>query len=465
MKIELAKKEIIHFIGIGGIGMSGLSLIMRGKGFNVQGSDISNNKNIDRLKKEKIKIFIGHSKKNLNNATIVVISSAIKNNNPELIEAKRKKIPIIKRGKMLASLVSLMKNIVVVGSHGKTTTTSLIASIFQETNLDPTIINGGVINSIKNTAKLGNSDWSILEADESDGSFVHIAPTYAIITNIDREHMDFYKSIKDLKEYFIDFVNKVPLFGKSFICIDDKVNNELIKKLKNKNFYTYGEKNNSNFEIKNIQQYEAFSEFDVIVNLPNKEILNIKKLKIPLLGIHNIRNSVAALGVALSVGIPVKKIRQGLINFKGVQRRFNKIFTYNDIDFYDDYAHHPTEIKVVLQGVKKVFNKHDKVCIFQPHRISRLKDLKKEFTYAFKDADTVILCPIYTAGEKFKLGFSYNNFAKQIVRNSNVKLLMVENNKQLAKFLKQNMYGKKIVVGMGAGSISNWIKELPDLMR
>ena len=465
MKIELAKKEIIHFIGIGGIGMSGLSLIMRGKGFNVQGSDISNNKNIDRLKKEKIKIFIGHSKKNLNNATIVVISSAIKNNNPELIEAKRKKIPIIKRGKMLASLVSLMKNIVVVGSHGKTTTTSLIASIFQETNLDPTIINGGVINSIKNTAKLGNSDWSILEADESDGSFVHIAPTYAIITNIDREHMDFYKSLKDLKEYFIDFVNKVPLFGKSFICVDDKVNNELIKKLKNKNFYTYGEKNNSNFEIKNIQQYEAFSEFDVIVNLPNKEILNIKKLKIPLLGIHNIRNSVAALGVALSVGIPVKKIRQGLINFKGVQRRFNKIFTYNDIDFYDDYAHHPTEIKVVLQGVKKVFNKHDKVCIFQPHRISRLKDLKKEFTYAFKDADTVILCPIYTAGEKFKLGFSYNNFAKQIVRNSNVKLLMVENNKQLAKFLKQNMYGKKIVVGMGAGSISNWIKELPDLMR
>jgi len=464
MKIELAKKEIIHFIGIGGIGMSGLSLIMRGKGFNVQGSDISNNKNIDRLKKEKIRIFIGHSKKNLDNATIAVISSAIKNNNSELIEARRKKIPIINRGKMLASIVSLMKNIVVVGSHGKTTTTSLIASIFQETNLDPTIINGGVINSIKNTAKLGKSDWSILEADESDGSFVHIAPTYAIITNIDREHMDFYKSMNDLKEYFIEFVNKVPLFGKSFICTDDKINNELIKKIKNKNFYTYGEKNSSNLKIKNIQQYEAFSEFDVVVNLPNKEILNIRKLKIPLLGVHNIRNSVAAIGVALSVGIPIKKIRQGLMNFKGVQRRFNKIFTYNNIDFYDDYAHHPTEIKVVLEGIKKVFNKHDKVCIFQPHRISRLKDLKKEFTYAFKDADTVILCPIYTAGEKIKLGFSYDNFAKQIIKNSKVKLFMVENNNQLAKFLKKNMYGKKIVVGMGAGSISNWIKELPSLM-
>ena len=232
MKIELAKKEIIHFIGIGGIGMSGLSLIMKGKGFKVQGSDISNNKNIERLKKEKIKIFLGHSKQNLKKATIVVVSSAIKKNNPELKEAKKKKIPIIKRGKMLASLVSLMKNIVVVGSHGKTTTTSLIASIFQETKLDPTIINGGVINSIKNTAKLGKSDWSILEADESDGSFVHISPTYSIITNIDREHMDFYKSMNELKNYFIDFVNKTPSFGKSFICIDDKINNEIIKKIK-----------------------------------------------------------------------------------------------------------------------------------------------------------------------------------------------------------------------------------------
>ena len=465
MKIELEKKEIIHFIGIGGIGMSGLSLIMKGKGFHIQGSDIIYKKNIERLKKEKIKIFLGHAKKNLKEATIAVISSAIKKNNPELIEAKRKKIPIIKRGKMLANLVSLMKNIVVVGSHGKTTTTSLIASVFHETKLDPTIINGGVINSIKNTARLGKSDWSILEADESDGSFVHIAPTYSIITNIDREHMDFYRSMKDLKRYFIEFVNKVPSFGKSFICIDDKINNELIKKIKNKNFYTYGTKDNSNFKIKNIKQYKKYSEFNVEIALPNKKILNIKKIRIPLLGIHNIRNSVGALGVALSVGIPIQKIKKGLMNFKGVQRRFNKIFTYNNIDFYDDYAHHPTEIKVVLEGVKKVFNKHDKVCIFQPHRISRLKDLKKEFSYAFKDADTVILCPIYSAGEKIKLGFNYDSFAKKIIKNSNVKLFMVENKIQLAKFLKQNMYGKKIVVGMGAGSISNWIKELPDLMR
>ena len=437
---------------------------MKRKGFKVQGSDVSFNKNIERLKKEKIKIFIGHKKQNLKNATIIVISSAIKKNNPEILEAKRKNLPIITRGKMLAHIVSLMKNIVVVGSHGKTTTTSLIASIFQKTKLDPTIINGGVINSIKNTAKLGKSDWSILEADESDGSFIHILPTYSIITNIDREHMDFYKSMDDLKNYFLNFIKKTPSFGKSFICIDDKINRELLKKIKFKNFYTYGLRSNSNFKIKNIKQLKSYSKFDIKVSLPNTKIHNIKNIKIPLIGIHNIRNSVGALGVALSVGIPIQKIKNGLKNFQGVQRRFNKIFSYNNIDFYDDYAHHPTEIKVVLEGVKNVYHEYDKVCIFQPHRISRLKDLKKDFTYAFKNADSVILCPIYTAGEKIKLGFSYENFAKEIIKNSKVKLFMIENFPQLVKFLKNNMYGKKIVIGMGAGSISNWMRELPKLM-
>ena len=398
MKIELAKTEVVHFVGIGGIGMSGLSLIMKGKGFKIQGSDSNLNKNIERLRKQKIKIFIGQKKQNLKNATIVVISSAIKRNNPEILEAKRKKLPIIRRGEMLAHIVSLMKNIVVVGSHGKTTTTSLVTSIFQKTKLDPTIINGGIINSIKNTAKLGKSDWSILEADESDGSFIHITPTYSIITNIDREHMDFYKSMDDLKDYFKQFIEKVPSFGKSFICIDDKINNELVKKLKNRNFYTYGTNINANFIIKNIKQNMKFSEFDLQVNVPNKKKITIKKIKIPLLGVHNIRNSVAAAAISLTVGISISDIKKGLMNFKGVQRRFNKIFSYNGIDFYDDYAHHPTEIKVVLEGVNKVYQGFEKVCIFQPHRISRLKDLKKEFSFAFKNADTVILCPIFTAG-------------------------------------------------------------------
>ena len=464
MKIELGKTELIHFVGIGGIGMSGLSLIMKGKGFKVQGSDISENKNIERLKKEKIKIFIGQKKQNLKNATIVVISSAIKKNNPEMIEAKRKNLPIIMRGEMLAHIVSLMRNIVVVGSHGKTTTTSLVASILQKTKLDPTIINGGVINSIKNTARLGKSEWSILEADESDGSFIHIPPTYSIITNIDREHMDFYKSMDSLKNYFIKFIEKVPSFGKSFICIDDKISTNLIRKINNKNIYTYGINSKSNFLIKNIKQNIKFTEFDLLVNVPNKKKLFIRKIKIPLLGLHNIRNSVAAAAVALTVGISISDIKKGLLNFKGVQRRFNKIFTYNEIDFYDDYAHHPTEIKVVLEGVNKVYDGFDKVCIFQPHRISRLKDLRREFSFAFQNADTVVLCPVYTAGEKIKLGFSYLNFAKEIIKNSKVKLFLVNDNKQLAIFLKKNMYGKKIVIGMGAGSISNWMRKLQELI-
>ena len=464
MKIELAKKETIHFIGIGGIGMSGLSLIMKRKGFKVQGSDITSNKNIERLKKNRIKIYLSQKKNNLKNATIIVISSAIKKNNVELIEAKKKNLPIINRGKMLAHIVSLMKNIVIVGSHGKTTTTSLVASIFQKTKLDPTIINGGVINSINSSAKLGQSDWSILEADESDGSFIHIPPTYSIITNIDREHMDFYNSIEDLKNYFIEFIKKTPSFGKSFICLDDDINSQIIKKLKNKNFYTYGVNPKSNFLIRNVKQTVKYSEFDLLINLPNKKKSIIKKLRIPLLGIHNIRNSVAATAVALTVGISPADIKKGLSNFKGVERRFNKIFTHNKIDFFDDYAHHPTEIKFVLDGVNKVYKDYEKICVFQPHRISRLKDLRREFSYAFKYADMVILCPVYSAGEKMKLGFNYLNFAREIIKNSKVKLFLVNNNYQLAQFIKKNLYGKKIIIGMGAGSISNWMRKLPQMM-
>ena len=237
MKIELAKTEIIHFVGIGGIGMSGLANIMKGLGFKVQGSDINPNKNIERLKQNRIKVYIGHNKKNIRNSTILVISSAIKQSNSEIIKAKEKQLPIYKRGDMLAHVVSLLKrNVVVAGSHGKTTTTSLISGIFSKAKLDPTIINGGVLNSFNNSAKLGKSDWCILESDESDGSFVNMSPTYSIITNIDQEHMDYYKTMNNLKQLFIKFIEKTPSFGKSFICLDDKNNKEIIKKIKIKTF-------------------------------------------------------------------------------------------------------------------------------------------------------------------------------------------------------------------------------------
>jgi UDP-N-acetylmuramate--alanine ligase len=465
MKIKLAKSELIHFVGIGGIGMSGLALIMKELGFKVQGSDISNNKNIERVKQKKIKIYIGHKKKNINKSTILVISSAIKANNPELLFAKKRKIPIYKRGEMLANVVSLMKNVVVAGSHGKTTTTSLISNIFTHAKIDPTVINGGVLNSFRGSAKLGKSDWCILESDESDGSFTKIPPTYSIVTNIDKEHLDYYKSIEILKKNFINFIEKTPSFGKAFICLDDKNNSQIIKKISNLNYNTYGINKLSNFKIFNILQKESYSKFDLKISLPGRKENFIKNIKIPLIGLHNIRNSTAAAAVAFSVGIPINIIKEGLEKFSGVQRRFTKIFSFQNVPFFDDYAHHPTEITEVLDGVREVYKNKEIICIFQPHRISRLKNLHEEFSKSFKKADIVILCPIYKAGEKIKLGFSYNNFAKKIIKNSKVKLILIKNNSDLIKYVKQNIYGNKIVIGMGAGSISNWIRDLAKYIK
>jgi len=437
---------------------------MKGMGFKIQGSDISNNKNIERLKKNRIKILIGHSKKNITKATILVISSAIKKNNSEVLQAKIKNLPIYKRGDMLAHITSLTQNIVVAGSHGKTTTTSLISGIFAKAKLDPTIINGGVINSLQSSARLGKSKWCVLESDESDGSFIKVPPTYSIVTNVDREHMDYYKSMDKLKNHFLEFINKVPSFGKSFICIDDKVNNELTRKIKTKNFYTYGINKNSNFRIKNIRQYKELSIFDIEILLPAKQKTILKDLNIPLLGLHNIRNATAAVAVGFTIGISKKIIKESLRKFEGVQRRFNKIFSYRGVNFFDDYAHHPTEIKELIEGVDKVYKKEKIFCVFQPHRISRLKDLRNEFSLSFKKAEGVILCPIYKAGEKIKLGFNYLNFAKEISKKSDVKVYLVKDQYQLSKFVKQHIYGNKVVIGMGAGSISSWMKELPKLL-
>jgi len=465
MKIKLAKSELIHFIGIGGIGMSGLAIIMKELGFKVQGSDISNNKNIERVKQKNIKIFIGHKKQNISKSTILVISSAIKKNNPEILFAKKRKIPIYKRGEMLANVVSLMKNVVVSGSHGKTTTTSLISNIFAHAKIDPTVINGGVLNSFSGSAKLGKSEWCILESDESDGSFTKIPSTYSIVTNIDKEHLDYYKSLKFLKDNFIKFIEKTPSFGKSFICFDDKNNKDVIKKISNLNYNTYGTNKFSNFKILNILQKENYSKFDIKITLPGTKENFIKNIRIPLIGLHNIRNATAALSVAFSIGIPIKIIKKGLEKFSGVQRRFTKVFSFKNVPFFDDYAHHPTEINEVLKGVREVYKNKEVICIFQPHRISRIKNLHEEFSKSFKKADTVILCPIFKAGENIKLDFSYNSFARKIIKNSNVKLITIKNSFDLIKYVKQNIYGNKIVIGMGAGSISNWIRELPNNLK
>ncbi|RPF73789.1 MAG: UDP-N-acetylmuramate--L-alanine ligase [Rickettsiales bacterium TMED289] len=462
MKIKLAKTENIHFIGIGGIGMSGLAIIMKGLGFRVQGSDLYLSKNVERLKKRKIKTFLKHKKDNVKNTTIIVISSAIKKNNPEIVEARRRNLPIYKRGEMLGHIVSLMKNIVVAGSHGKTTTTSLISSIFSKTKIDPTIINGGVLNSNGNSAKLGKSDWGILEADESDGSFLDIPTTYSIITNVDKEHLDFYTSMKKLRKDFIKFIEKTPSFGKSYICIDDLENKNILKNLNTKNFLTYGVNKKSNFKIKNVRHNIKFSSFDLSISVPGKKRDEINKIQIPIIGLHNIRNATAAVAVCYTIGISKKIIKNGLRKFQGVQRRFNHIFTYRNSKFIDDYAHHPTEISSVLESIKLVYKNEKLVCIFQPHRVSRLNNLKNEFSKCFKSADYLILCPIYKAGENIKLRFNYEKFAKEIIKNSGVQLFLVKNSEDLIKFVKQNIFGKNIVIGMGAGTISNWIRMMPE---
>ena len=459
MKIDLGKNELIHFVGVGGIGMSGLALIMNGLGYKVQGSDIANNRNIGRLKEKKIRIFLDHKKENIKKTTVLVISSAIKKNNPELVEAVKKNLPVYTRGDMLGHIVSFMRNVVITGSHGKTTTTSLVSSIFTAANLDPTIINGGVLNSFGNSAKLGKSNWCVTESDESDGSFLKIPFTYSIATNLDSEHLDFYKNISNLKKSFLKFIEKIPSVGKGFICNDDQNLKNILKKTKNKNFYTYGQDKNSNFHIFKIKQNSNFSSFNIKINIPSKKKM-IKGLKLPMIGIHNILNATAAVALAFTIGIPEKNIRLGLYNFKGVQRRFSHLFDYNNLCFYDDYAHHPTEISSVLRGVKNVYKNKEIVCIFQPHRVSRVINLKNEFSKCFKIADTVLLCPIYTANEKMKLNFTYNSFAKLIIKNSNVKLIQVENELQLQRFIIRNSFGNKIYIGMGAGSISNWMKNL-----
>ena len=460
-KIRIDLKEKIHFIGIGGIGMSGLAQVMQKMGFHVQGSDISKNKNVDRCKKIKIKVFSKHSKKNLKNVTIVIRSSAIKNNNVEIIEAKKKRIKIFKRAEMLGHVVSLKKNIVVTGSHGKTTTTSLIAKILSEGNLDPTIINGGVVNSLGGSAKLGKGEWSVVEADESDGSFLNLPVNYSVITNVDYEHLDFYKNYKNLKKAFTKFINKTPTLGKSFICIDSGDLKKISNKSKNKNFLTYGFNKKANYQIINSNYKKDYSYFDLKISLPLFKTKIIRNIKLNLIGSHNILNSVGAIALCSYIGIDLKVIKKSLKEFAGIQRRLTKVCEINGNDFFDDYAHHPTEIKSVLDSLKKSNPEKRIISVFQPHRYSRLKLLKKEFALSFKSSDRLILCPVYPAGEKIDKQYDDKKFATQIAKNSDVEVILIYNQEDLYKFFKKNLLKDELIIGMGAGSITKWMREIP----
>jgi UDP-N-acetylmuramate--alanine ligase len=460
MKINIANNEVIHFIGIGGIGMSGLAQIMKNMGFTIQGSDLSRNKNTERLIKSGVKVFFRHDKKNLSKATMVVISSAIKKNNKELKAAKYKKLSIFKRGDMLANIVALKKNIIIAGSHGKTTTTSLVANILLEAGLDPTIINGGVINSVRNNAQLGKSEWAVIESDESDGSFLKLPVTYSIVTNVDKEHLDYYGSFEKLKKSFSKFIEKTPSFGKSFVCIDNKNLKSLLNSCKNNNYLTYGFNKDSNYQIVNVKKNINNSIFDLKVKFAKGKTYKVKDLKVNLLGNHNVSNAAASIAVALNLGIKINKIKKALGKFLGIQRRFTKVFSIGKIDFFDDYAHHPTEIRAVIDSAREVYKDRKIICVFQPHRYSRTKALKNEFALSFKSIDTVVLCPVYSAGEKKKYNFNQDSFSKLISKKSKTQVVNISDQKDLKNYFNKNLLNDEMIICMGAGSITNWIREI-----
>jgi len=465
MKINIASNELVHFIGIGGIGMSGLAQIMKNMGFRIQGSDLNKNKNTERLIKSGIKVYFGHHHKNLKKATMIVISSAVKNNNKELKAAKRKKLRVYKRGDMLANIVALKKNIIVTGSHGKTTTTSLVANILLEAGLDPTVINGGVINSFKNTAQLGKGEWAVIESDESDGSFLKLPVTYSIVTNIDKEHLDYYGNFKELKKSFRRFIEKTPSFGKTLICIDNNNLRSVLKNCNNNNFLTYGFNKNSNYQIINVRKNINYSVFDLKIKFVGNNAYKIKNLKLNLLGDHNISNATASIAVALNLGIKISKIKNALKKFLGIQRRFTKIFSIGKREFFDDYAHHPTEIKAVIKSTRDVYKDRKIVCVFQPHRYSRVNALKNEFASSFREIDTVVLCPVYSAGEKIKYKFNQTSFSRLISKKSSTQVVNIKNQKELKIYFEKNLIDDEMIICMGAGSISNWIKEIGNKLK
>ncbi len=446
----------IHFIGISGIGMSGIAELMLDKGYSIQGSDISVNDNTKRLKKKGIKFFLGHNKKNIKNAHAIVYSSAIKKNNPEIREAYIKKIPVLSRADMLSELMKNKKSIAIAGSHGKTTTTSLVGNIFNEAGLDPTIVNGGIINSFSNNNRYGKGEWMIVEADESDGTFLKLPHQISIITNLDIEHMDFYKSKKNLINAFEKFINLLPFYGTTIMCYDDKNLKLLINKIKTRNILTYSIKNKkADVLIFDIIQNKLKTSFKLKIN--NKIIHSSNyKFTINAIGNHNILNATASIIAAKLNGIKNKDINNALINYVGVKRRFSFIGKKNNSFVYDDYAHHPTEIAATLSAAKSLKNKV--IVVFQPHRYTRTKILIREFIKVLSKVDYLFLLETYSAGEKIIKGATSKDIYSKILKK-NKNAIYLKNIGDLNKLMQPYTLHQNTIIFMGAGSISSIAKK------
>ena len=445
-------KVLIHFIGIGGIGMSGIAELMFDLGYGVQGSDIGINENIIRLKNKGIKIYNKHNTKNIKKISVAVFSSAIKKNNSEIVACNRLSIPVVSRADMLAELMKSKKSIAVAGSHGKTTTTSLIGNILDTANFDPTIINGGIINSYSKNNKFGKGEWLIAEADESDGSFLKLPHQISIITNIDIEHLDYYLNKENLIKSFDSFVLNLPFYGYSIICIDNKYLKNIKSRIRTRNIITYSLKDKkSDVFIKILRNDNKYTSFKIFLNKKIKTFKGEYNFKIKLLGDHNILNCSASIIASLLTGVKISLVKKSLLNYQGVKRRFTSIGYKHKAQIIDDYAHHPTEIEATFKTAKKISN--NIVVVFQPHRYSRTNFLMNDFVKILSKISKLYLLKTYPAGEKIiKKATSKNLYLKILKKNK--KIVYVENEKKLSIYLNKHINKKALIIFMGAGSIS-----------
>lgn len=469
MHISPEKVGTIHFIGIGGIGMSGIAEVLLNLGFIVSGSDLSENNNIKRLIKLGAKIFLGHDETNVKDAEVVVVSSAIKPNNPELYYARKRNLPVLQRAEMLAELMRLKKSIVVAGSHGKTTTTSLLANLLDCAQFDPTIVNGGIINAYGSNARLGKGKWIVVEADESDGSFTKLPSTIGVVTNIDPEHMDHFGTFDHLVNSFMKFIHNIPFYGLAVLCIDHPEVAKLIEKGIDRRYVTYGFLPDAQIRADNIEFTSEGVKFDVLIQ-PRKDAggknvsllpRKIGGLFISAFGRHNVQNALTMVAVAQELGFSDEILKNALSSFQGVKRRFTKVGEVNGITFIDDYAHHPVEIQAVVNTALEVQKSKGRIIgIMQPHRYTRLRDLMDQFAESLLPLDRILVCPVYTAGETQIEGVSSTILAEKIRQKGQQFVTEVTGYEDILAYLKENLIPGDMVIGLGAGNITQWVADL-----
>ncbi len=452
---------LVHFIGIGGIGMSGIAEVLHNLGHRVQGSDQSDGANVQRLRAKGIEVYVGHTAENLGDAEVVVVSTAIKKDNPELVAAREKLLPIVRRAEMLAELMRFRNAIAIGGTHGKTTTTSMVAALLDAGGLDPTVINGGIINAYGTNARMGEGEWMVVEADESDGTFLKLPAEVAIVTNIDPEHLDHYGTFDAVRAAFRQFVENVPFYGFGVMCLDHPEVQALVGRIEDRKVITYGENPQADVRYSNVRLEGTHSIFDVEIRRRRTgRVFNFKDLRLPMPGRHNVANACAAIAVANRLDIPEEAIRKGLSSFGGVKRRFTLTGTWNGVQVFDDYGHHPVEIKAVLKAAREACQGRI-IAVHQPHRFTRLSSLFEDFANGFNDADTLLLAPVYAAGEDPIDGANSEALVERIRAGGHRDARYLASPDQLAPIVAGIAQPGDFVILLGAGNITQWAAALP----